>query len=90
MAKATVVPAVTETKVVEVEPEKITLELTRAEAEELMSVTGRTRNDTLLSSVFWALNRAGVDSTKLQPVQGEGRLPIHNLRVVKVSDEGIF
>ncbi len=47
MAKATIIPAVTktETKVVEVVPERITLEVSRVEAEFLGTLVGRTGTD---------------------------------------------
>ena len=40
MAKATFIPAVTETKTIEVEPAKVTLELTVKEVQHLHALTG--------------------------------------------------
>lgn len=66
MAKASLQPAVTETKTVEVKPATVTLELTLAEAETLRYLTGSITGSSSKSrrshtnAVYYALRAAGV------------------------------
>jgi hypothetical protein len=78
MAKANKTEAVTETKVVEVKPARVTLDLSQEEADVLASILGRFQGNGVPWSIFEALydvtNRRTGESILVDGVPVEGNV----------------